>query len=225
MVVSLGGRIKRSAIVVHRWLGVALCAIFLLWFPSGIGDDALGLPERQPRRSVGAIAGARRFDDSLSPMEAYNQVGAPQPTPQVRLGVFDGRPVYRFRAGRGEYIVYADTGEEQLEVSHELVRRAATAWTGPLASAAQVESIEDGISGRCRSRSAGRCGCGGTRGRTASRCTSRTGPARSCSTRRARRGWARMSVPHCLYFTPLRRHGRSGQRPAVAHRLAEMHPI
>ena len=29
--------IKRSLIFVHRWLGVALCLIFLLWFPSGIG--------------------------------------------------------------------------------------------------------------------------------------------------------------------------------------------
>ena len=29
--------IKRAAIFVHRWLGVALCLFFLLWFPSGIG--------------------------------------------------------------------------------------------------------------------------------------------------------------------------------------------
>ena len=28
---------KRSLIFVHRWLGVALCLFFLLWFPSGIG--------------------------------------------------------------------------------------------------------------------------------------------------------------------------------------------
>ena len=29
--------LKRSLILVHRWLGVALCLVFLLWFPSGIG--------------------------------------------------------------------------------------------------------------------------------------------------------------------------------------------
>ena len=28
---------KRCVIFVHRWLGVALCLFFLLWFPSGIG--------------------------------------------------------------------------------------------------------------------------------------------------------------------------------------------
>ena len=29
--------LKRSAIFLHRWLGVALCLLFLLWFPSGSG--------------------------------------------------------------------------------------------------------------------------------------------------------------------------------------------
>ena len=29
--------LRRTLIVVHRWLGVVLCLIFLLWFPSGIG--------------------------------------------------------------------------------------------------------------------------------------------------------------------------------------------
>ena len=28
---------KRALIFIHRWLGVALCLIFLLWFPSAIG--------------------------------------------------------------------------------------------------------------------------------------------------------------------------------------------
>jgi hypothetical protein len=27
---------KRSLIFIHRWLGVALCVLFLLWFPTGI---------------------------------------------------------------------------------------------------------------------------------------------------------------------------------------------
>ena len=27
----------KTAVFLHRWLGVALCLFFLLWFPSGIG--------------------------------------------------------------------------------------------------------------------------------------------------------------------------------------------
>ena len=37
--------IKRSLIVVHRWLGIALCTVFLLWFPSGIGMMYWGYPD------------------------------------------------------------------------------------------------------------------------------------------------------------------------------------
>src|SRR3954470_22592991 len=29
--------LTRVLLVVHRWLGVALCVLFLIWFPSGIG--------------------------------------------------------------------------------------------------------------------------------------------------------------------------------------------
>ena len=37
--------IKRALIFVHRWLGVALCLMFLLWFPSGIGMMYFPMPE------------------------------------------------------------------------------------------------------------------------------------------------------------------------------------
>ncbi len=34
----------RVLIVLHRWVGVALCLLFLLWFPSGIGMMYWGFP-------------------------------------------------------------------------------------------------------------------------------------------------------------------------------------
>ena len=49
---------------------------------------------------------------------------------QIRLNTFDGRPVYRFGGCGGQSIVYADTGEEQLDVPMDMVHRAAAAWTG-----------------------------------------------------------------------------------------------
>ena len=39
---------KRALIFVHRWLGVALCLVFLLWFPSAIGIMYWDYPERGP---------------------------------------------------------------------------------------------------------------------------------------------------------------------------------
>ena len=63
--------IKRAIIFVHRWLGVALCLFFLLWFPSGIGMMYWEFP---------SVEAADRLDRSpaldpstirLSPAEAY----------------------------------------------------------------------------------------------------------------------------------------------------------
>ena len=67
--------IKRSLIVVHRWLGVALALFFLLWFPSGIGMMYWDFP---------AVTAADRLDRApalnlktirLSPAEAYAIAG------------------------------------------------------------------------------------------------------------------------------------------------------
>ena len=132
-----------------------------------------------------------------------------QPSPvQLRLNTFDGRPVYRFRTGRGETLVYADTGERQGNVSTEMMRRIASAWTGQSASVAKVEAIEEvdqwTVQGALRnlrplwkyswpngeqlyiSQSSGEVVQYTT---TASRIEAYLGP-----------------IPHWLYFTPLRKH-------------------
>ena len=136
--------LKRFAIFVHRWLGVALCLVFLLWFPSGIAHDVLGLPGRQRRRSAGARAGARSIEDSAVAgrgiREARSGCAAPG---QARLNTYDGRPAYRFRAGRSNAIVFADTGEERGDVSMDLVARIAAAWTSQPANAASVTEVTE----------------------------------------------------------------------------------
>src|SRR5262249_2708220 len=85
----------------------------------------------------------------LSPEEAAEKVGV-QPNPnQVRLNSFDGRPVYRFtegggrRGGGGSRVVYADTGEEQTQVSSEMLDRIASTWTGRPFAEAKKESVEE----------------------------------------------------------------------------------
>src|SRR5205085_10649939 len=92
--------IKRTAIFLHRWLGVALCLLFLLWFPSGIGMMYWDFPsvaaadrlERSPSLDASTIR--------VSPAEAYAALNETQPAADVRLNTFDGRPAYRFRVGR-----------------------------------------------------------------------------------------------------------------------------
>jgi hypothetical protein len=139
--------VLRSLIFVHRWLGVALCLVFLLWFPSGIGMMYWGYPgvtagdrlERSPALDPAKIA--------LSPMDAAEKLGIEANPAQIRLNSFDGRPVYRIggggRGGGGARIVYADTGEEQKDVSPEMLDRIAVAWAGkPLAEATKQQVTE-----------------------------------------------------------------------------------
>src|SRR3954469_8472947 len=132
---------KRSVIFVHRWLGVALCLFFLLWFPSGIGMMYWDFPgvTAADRLEHAATLDAGRVH--FSPADAYAVSGLTQTPSQVRLNPLDGRPVYGFRAGRTETIVYADTGERQREVTSELRARAAAAWAHDRGSARRVETL------------------------------------------------------------------------------------
>jgi hypothetical protein len=134
---------KRFLIFIHRWLGVALCALFLIWFPSGIGMMYWGYPSVTAADRLERSPALDPSEIQLSPAEAYATLDLPNPPGQVRLNTFDGRPVYRFRARGGERIVYADTGEEQVAVSSFMVRRIASAWTGLPAHDAAITSVTE----------------------------------------------------------------------------------
>ena len=49
--------IKRSLIFIHRWLGIALCVVFLVWFPSGIGMMYWDFPEVTAGDRLERVAG------------------------------------------------------------------------------------------------------------------------------------------------------------------------
>ena len=133
---------KRAVIFVHRWLGVALALFFLLWFPSGIGMMYWDFPSVT---DADRLARSPALDPStilLSPADAYARLGAAQPPAQVRLNTFDERPAYRFRTGREDTLIYADTGEPRGAISADAMRRVAAAWTKQPAAAAVVEPID-----------------------------------------------------------------------------------
>jgi len=135
--------VKRAAIFVHRWLGVALCSLFLLWFPSGIVMMYWDFP------SVTAADRLQRLP-ALDPSRitlAPSAVVAPGvQRRQLRVSTFDGRPVYRTSAGSGqgaERVVFADSGEDRGPVSSEMRDRAAAAWARQPVSAARVDAVDE----------------------------------------------------------------------------------
>ena len=202
--------LKRSAILVHRWLGVALCLVFMLWFSSGIGMIYWEFPEvttadrieRAPALTPGAIR--------LSPLEAFSTLGKSAAPGRVRLNTFDGRPVYRFVTDREEAVVYADTGARQVEVSRELMQRVASAWTRQPPGSAAVDEMSDvdqwtvqGSIRRLRPMSKFSWPTG-----EAVYVSHASGDVVQYTTTASRIGAYLGPIPHWLYFTPLRRHQR-----------------
>ena len=201
--------LKRVVILVHRWLGVALCLFFLLWFPSGIGMMYWDFP------GVGA---ADRLDRSpsldpttihVSPAEAFAVTGQRQPPSQVRLTTFDGRPVYRFRAGRGDTLVYADTAAIQAAaVPNELAARVASAWVGQPAAGAIAETLDDvdqwTVQGSLRALRPLRRYSWANGEQVYVSVAS--GDVVQYTTTRSRIGAYLGPIPHWVYFTPLRKH-------------------
>ena len=208
--------VKRSLIVVHRWLGVALSLIFLIWFVSGIvmmywsfpGISAEDRLQRAPTLDPARI--------TVSPEQAFAALNRDQSTAQVRLSSFDGRPVYRFgggggRAGTGREggaaMVYADDGTVHQKVDAAMIDRAAAAWAGrPLTEAAKqaVEEVDQWTVGGLRNvrplfkyswPDGQQVYVNGNTAEVAQYTTT------------ASRFWAYLgAIPHWLYFTPLRKH-------------------
>src|SRR5687767_3816776 len=132
--------VLRALLVVHRWIGVVSCVLFLLWFGSGIGMMYWGMPSVT---ATDRLARAPALDPAnvvLSPLEAAEKAGVERPSPgQIRLNTFDGRPAYRISG----QVIYADTGEEQGTASAFLRNRAAAEWTGQSTQLAVVESVRE----------------------------------------------------------------------------------
>jgi PepSY-associated TM region len=206
-------RLKRSAIFVHRWLGVALCVVFLIWFPSGIGMmywDYPGVSAGDRLQRMPALDGSKV---RLSPEQAYATVAdGPLPAP-IRLNSFDGRPVYRFG---DEGIVYADTGDAQIDVSPELMLRVAAAWTGQPANAARVESVEEvdqwTVGGVFRFAPLWKYSWPNGEQVYVSETS---GEVVQYTTTGSRLGAYVGAIPHWLYFTPLRKHGLEWSRVVI----------
>lgn len=104
---------RRLLILSHRWLGIPMSVLFIVWFVSGIvmmyagGMPQLTEPQRIERAEPLDLDAVR-----LSPTQAAERgfVFLEDPGPTV-LRMVDGRPAYRFGEGRWAETVFADSGE------------------------------------------------------------------------------------------------------------------
>ena len=201
--------LKKTLIFVHRWMGVALCLLSLLWFASGIVMMYWDYPAVT---AVDRLQHLPLLDASrirLAPREAYERLGLNHAPTQALLTTFDGRPAYRFRVGRNQILVFADDGAVSLHYPSEQALRVASQWSGQPPSAARMALLTEEdqwtVSGAFRSL------------RPLYKFTwpnadevyvsQATGQVVQSTSRASRLGAYFGAIPHWLYFTPLRKEG------------------
>jgi len=131
--------VRRVLILSHRYLGIALSLLVVMWFATGITMTyAGGMPRLAPEERLTRLAPLDLSQVRLTPAEAAER-GNVLGGRAVLVNVI-GRPAYRFG---GLTTVYADTGEEMAELSLEQARAAAAHFVGrPMSDVAHVTTLE-----------------------------------------------------------------------------------
>ena len=100
---------RRVLIYTHRWLGIAGCLVFLVWFVSGV----VMMYERMPRLTAEErLARMAPVDPAallVTPADAARAAGVDPE--RFRIGRINDRPVYRFLSDGSWHTSFADTGE------------------------------------------------------------------------------------------------------------------
>ena len=106
---------RKLLIYSHRWLGIAITVMFLVWTLSGVVLMYYGHPQITTGERLLRLEPIDFSTATMTPAEAAAKTGGtPYRGPyRVRLSMYNGRPVYRMtRVGIGNWsAVYADTGE------------------------------------------------------------------------------------------------------------------
>jgi hypothetical protein len=135
-------RIRLTLILAHRYLGIPLSVLFVLWFVTGIAMIYVGgMPtlsaaarlERLPALDLGAV----RYTPAQAAERAASGFG------RVTLTTVLDRPAYRFASPYGTATVFADTGETLEEIDLETARGVAAQFVGAAVSIVElVRTVE-----------------------------------------------------------------------------------
>src|SRR6185295_13750506 len=102
---------RKWLILTHRYLGIAVCLLFVMWFVSGIAMIfARGMPGLTPDLRLERLPALDFAAVKLTPSEAVEKAQLDRTPARAALFMVMERPAYRF-SGRGDVTVFADTGD------------------------------------------------------------------------------------------------------------------
>jgi hypothetical protein len=132
--------LRRALILTHRYLGIPLSALFVLWFVTGIAMIYVGgMPTLSARTRLERLPELDLTAVRVGPTEAAAQ--AASGFGRVSLTTVLGRPAYRFASAYGSATVFADSGEPLEEIDAETARDVAARFVGAPASAVELVRI------------------------------------------------------------------------------------
>jgi hypothetical protein len=131
-------KLRRYAILTHRYLGVFFSALFLLWFLSGIVMMYRDYPKFTQGARLERLEPIDATKIRVTPGEALARGPFPAPG-HTRLSMLEGRPVYRLHGpSRAQAAIWADTGESVAPLDEPTARAVAARMAGLAASQARL---------------------------------------------------------------------------------------
>ncbi|UFX46184.1 PepSY domain-containing protein [Bradyrhizobium sp. 41S5] len=94
-------RARRWLYVVHRWIGIATCLFFAMWFISGLVMMYVAFPRLTDSERLSALPVILWSKVQVAPDRAMAIAGAEQYPRDLRLSMMDDVPVYRVTGWKG----------------------------------------------------------------------------------------------------------------------------
>lgn len=138
-VFSLRTTLWRWLILGHRWLGIATCLLFVMWFATGFVMMYVGFPEYTRAERLSRLESIDWDGVRVSPEAALRTAGASEFPEDFRLEMLAGEPVYRaFVNPLVRRTLSATTGEalESIDVqrARSIAERASSARASAIAT-------------------------------------------------------------------------------------------
>jgi hypothetical protein len=129
---------KRLLIQIHRWVGIVIGLVAVVWFASGIAMIYVGdMPRLTPEARLDHLPSLNVSQVKLHPAEAAERLGerAGSAPGAPRLLMIQGRPAYRFA---GDRTVFADDGSLQEPLDEDAATEVARQFLGADAPGLQL---------------------------------------------------------------------------------------
>ncbi len=208
LILIVMGSWKRQLHLLHRWLGIGIGLLVLLWFGSGIVMMYVPYPALSAQERMVWLAPLDVARVRVTAWDAWQSAGQAGVPSAVKLNTVAGRPAYHFMRDGRWWSAWADTGTA-LHVTQDMAQAAARA-AAPGAKSLTVQEIDLdqwSFGSVSKHQPLYRVAADDAAG-SVLYVSGRTGELVRDTTRSERAwNWAG-SVLHWIYFTPLRTHGQ-----------------